>query len=137
MKFQRLSHINLLLNKVEKLEGIRLLIMIILMGLFDVLGIASIMPFMTLISDPEVVEKNNYLLSIYTYFNFSSYSEFIFFSGAIVIALIIISSLFKLVTSYLVYRFTFMREHSISVRMLKGYLNQPYEWFLNHMGQLY
>ena len=137
MKFQRLSHINLLLNKVEKLEGIRLLIMIILMGLFDVLGIASIMPFMTLISDPEVVEKNNYLLSIYTYFNFSSYSEFIFFSGAIVIALIIISSLFKLVTSYLLYRFTFMREHSISVRMLKGYLNQPYEWFLNqHSSEL-
>lgn len=137
MKFQRLSHINLLLNKVEKLEGIRLLIMIILMGLFDVLGIASIMPFMTLISDPEVIEKNNYLLSIYTYFNFNNYSEFIFFSGAIVIALIIISSLFKLVTSYLVYRFTFMREHSISVRMLKGYLNQPYEWFLNqHSSEL-
>ncbi len=137
MKFQRLSHINLLLDKVEKLEGIRLLIMIILMGLFDVLGIASIMPFMTLISDPEVIEKNNYLLSIYTYFNFSNYSEFIFFSGAIVIALIIVSSLFKLVTSYLVYRFTFMREHSISVRMLKGYLNQPYEWFLNqHSSEL-
>ena len=24
-----------------------------------------------------------------------------------------------------------MREHSIGVRLFKGYLNQPYSWFLN------
>ena len=47
------------------------------------------------------------------------------------IILIVLSTLIKLFTIYATYRFTFSREHSISLRLFRGYLNQPYSWFLN------
>ena len=49
MKFKRLNQINLLLSKEEKKDGAKLFILIMAMGVFDVLGIASIMPFMAVL----------------------------------------------------------------------------------------
>lgn len=137
MIFNRLKKINSLLTQKEKTKGIILLLMIMIMGFFDVLGIASIMPFMSLASDPNFIESNQYAQEIYNFFEFKNKKRFIFFSGLSVIALIVISSLIKLMTIYAMYNFTFKREYSISLRLLKGYLNQPYDWFLNqHSAEL-
>lgn len=131
MRFKRLQQISSLLTKDEKLDGLRLLLLIIIMGIFDVIGVASILPFMTLASDPDFLESNQLMVNVYDYLNFDSYKSFVMFAGLCVIMLIIISTVVKLFTLYSSYRFTFRREHSVSLRFLKGYLNQPYEWFLN------
>ena len=131
MIFNRFKKINSLLTQKEKRQGILLLLMIMIMGFFDVLGIASIMPFMSLVSDPSFIDTNQYAQQIYSFFEFENHRSFIFFSGLCVIALIVISSFIKLMTIYAIYNFTFKREYSISLRLLKGYLNQPYSWFLN------
>ena len=127
----RLNQISSLLIKEEKIAGFKLLLCIILMGVFDLLGVASILPFMSLASDPDFLESNEYLYNIYTYLEFDSYKNFVMFSGLCVIFLIILSTGVKLFTIYSTNRFTFSREHSISLRLLRGYLNQPYSWFLN------
>ena len=131
MIFNRFKKINSLLTQKEKRQGILLLLMIMIMGFFDVLGIASIMPFMSLVSDPSFIDSNQYAQNIYSFFEFKNHRSFIFFSGLCVIALIVISSFIKLMTIYAIYNFTFKREYSISLRLLKGYLHQPYSWFLN------
>ncbi len=127
----RLNQISRLLTKEEKISGFKLLLCIILMGVLDVLGVASIFPFMSLASDPNFLESNELLLDVYNYFEFSSYTSFVMFAGLCVIILIVLSTLIKLFTIYSTYRFTFSREHSISLRLFRGYLNQPYSWFLN------
>ena len=38
---------------------------------------------------------------------------------------------FKALTAYAQVRFVKMREYSIGKRLVKGYLSQPYSWFLN------
>ena len=131
MKFKRLKQINRILSKEEKIDVAKLALMLMLMGVFDVLGIASIMPFMSVVSDPSLVESNLIIKKIYNYLEFQNHKSFVMLFGLGVIALIIISNSFKLVTIYTMYRFTFMREHSISLRLLTGYLNQPFSWFLN------
>ena len=131
MNFNRLNKVNLLLSREEKFDGAKVLVMIMVMGIFDVVGIASIMPFISMASDTSYIESNQYISALFHYLGFEEYKSFILFFGLGVILLVIISTIIRLTTIYNMYRFTFRREHSISLRLLTGYLNQPYSWFLN------
>lgn len=108
-----------------------LLGMILVMALLDVMGIASIMPFMSVLANPEVVETNRYLAAIYAYLGFESDESFLFFLGVVVFAFLVTSIVFKAFTTYVLLRFTHMRNYSLGKRLVAGYLSQPYDWFLN------
>ena len=128
MKYKKLWS---LLSKSERKETLVLLVMILVMSLLDVAGIASILPFITILGSPELVETNPVLSWTYNYFGFTANSEFFFFLGGLVFITLITSLAWKTATQYKLLSFVFMREHSIGVRMFEGYLNQPYSWFLD------
>ncbi|MEL0237958.1 MAG: ABC transporter transmembrane domain-containing protein, partial [Gammaproteobacteria bacterium] len=134
---KRLHQVNHLLTKKEKISGFKLLLGMMLMGVIDVVGVASILPFMSIATDPDYVQSNEILLKIYQFLEFDDYKRFVMFIGLCVIGIIVISTFVKLITTYALYNFIFNREHSISLRLLTGYLNQPYSWFLNqHSSEL-
>ena len=120
-----------MLSKTERRETLVLLAMILVMSLLDVAGVASILPFITILGSPELVDTNPVLSWAYNYFGFTARSEFFFFLGGLVFITLITSLAWKTATQYKLLSFVFMREHSIGVRMFEGYLNQPYSWFLN------
>ena len=128
MKYKKLWS---LLSKPERKETLVLLAMILVMSLLDVAGVASILPFITILGSPELVETNPVLSWTYNYFGFTGRSDFFFFLGGLVFITLIISLAWKTATQYKLLSFVFMREHSIGVRMFEGYLNQPYSWFLD------
>ncbi len=117
-----------------------LLLMIIFMALLDTIGVASIMPFMAVLSNPDVVDTNIYLNNTFNYlskFGVETKQQFLFFLGITVFFLLITSLTFKALTLYVQLRFTIMREYSIGKRLVEKYLHQPYEWFLkNHSADL-
>ena len=128
MKYKKLWA---LLSKAERKETLVLLIMILVMSLLDVAGVASILPFITILGSPELVDTNPVLSWAYNYFGFTTRSEFFFFLGGLVFITLIISLAWKTATQYKLLSFVFMREHSIGLRMFEGYLNQSYSWFLD------
>ena len=128
MKFKKLWT---LLSKKERRQSLVLLGMILIMSLLDVAGVASILPFIAVLSSPELVETNPILSWTYDYFEFTNNPDFFFFLGGLVFVTLMISLAWKTVTQYKLLSFLFMCEHSIGVRMFEGYLNQPYAWFLN------
>jgi len=123
-----------LLSSQERKQAGLLLLMILIMALFDMIGIASILPFMAVLTNPTLVETNSILN---TMFNISSVvgiensQEFLFLLGVLVLVLLVISLAFKAITSYAQARFVQMRQYSIGKRIIEGYLYQPYSWFLN------
>ena len=131
MIVNRLRKLVSFLSPEEKVSGAKCLILMFFMGVFDVIGVASVMPFMALVSDPEVIHTNEYLFWVYSALRFTDDRAFLMFSGLTVVALIITSTCFRAITLYKIYRFTFNREHSISLNLIVGMLNQPYSWFLN------
>ena len=50
--------------------------------------------------------------------------------GIVVFVFLFISIAFKALTTWALLRFTHMREYSLGMRLVSGYLRQPYEWFL-------
>jgi len=108
--------------------------MILVMALLDMLGVMSIMPFMAVLTNPELVGTNTILKTAYVAsrnFGVDTPDEFFFALGVFVFVLLIVSLSFKALTTYVQLRFSLMREYSISKRLVEGYLHQPYSWFLS------
>ena len=120
-----------LLSSQERRRAYLLLGMILVMAILDVVGIASIMPFMAVLANPDVVQTNAWLRSIFTNLGFTDPERFLFFLGTVVFIALVVSVGFKAATTWTITHFTQMRNYSIARRLMAGYLWQPYEWFLS------
>jgi ABC-type multidrug transport system fused ATPase/permease subunit len=129
--FKKISYF---LTPNERFRGLLILLMILIMAFIDMLGIASIMPFIAVLANPEIIETNNFLNSAYSFINNfteTSINRFLIYMGIIVFLILIISLTFKALTLYFQTRFIKMCEYNIASRLIKNYLFQPYSWFLN------
>ena len=64
----------------EKRRGLLVLIMVIIMGVLETAGVASIMPFLSVLGSPERVQTNPLLSWGYESFGFDSLDEYLFAS---------------------------------------------------------
>lgn len=119
-----------LLTIAEKYQAFGLFGLILLMAFLDVIGIASIMPFMTVLANPSVINDHNLLSATYEMLGYSNTNDFLFFLGCSVFVLMVSSLCFKMLTNYVLIRFSLMREHTLGVRLVRLYLYQNYSWFL-------
>ena len=105
--------------------------MILVMGLLDTAGVASIMPFIAVLANPQLVQTNAALAFLYKSVGFGDIRHFLFALGLLVFVTLVASLAFKAVTTYAQLRFVLMREYAIACRLVAGYLRQPYCWFLD------
>ena len=123
-----------LLSKREKKKAFYLLLMILVMAFLDMIGVASIVPFITILANPDFVETNPILKSIFetsSIFGVENKQQFFYFIGIFVFILLFTSLAFKALTTYATVRFVRMTDYRLSKRMVEVYLKQPYSWFLN------
>lgn len=131
---QNLKKLLYLLTPEERKGSGILLSMILIMALLDMIGVVSIMPFMAVLTNPELIQTNNFLNTLFQLlgaFGVETEQQFLFSLGIIVFMLLVLSLTFKALTLYVQIRFSTMREYSIGKRLMEGYLHQTYSWFLN------
>ena len=129
---QTFKKILFLLTSAEKKRFGLLMGMICVMAMLDMVGVASILPFIAVLTNPDLVQNNIFLNAAYTKLGFDDTQQFLFALGILLFVLLLFSLVFKALTTYAQLRFTLMREYSIDKRLVEGYLHQPYSWFLNH-----
>ena len=108
--------------------------MITFVALLDMIGVASIMPFMAVLSNPSIVETNLILNTIFQAlknFGVENIQNFIFVLGLLVLSLLFISLSCKGLATYTQIRFAQMCQYNISKRLVEEYLHKPYSWSLN------
>lgn len=117
----------------ERKKAYLLLILILFTALLDMLGVASILPFITVLSNPELIETNKFLNFFYhtsSTLGVVNTNQFLFGLGILVFLLLILSLILRGFTHYALVNFALLQEYKISGRLVEGYLRQPYEWFL-------
>lgn len=119
------------LSKREKGQLFLVFFSMVIVGLLEVIGVGSISPFMSVVSNPELIETNQYLNWVYNALKFESAWAFILFMGIFVIVFLAISNASRAVNSFIIEYYSGRRLHSISMRLMKKYLYQPYVFFLN------
>ena len=130
---QTFKKLLLILSPNELKRAGLLLIMILIMALLDMIGVASILPFITVLTNPDIIQTNSILNTIFNNtkaFGVETNEEFLFFLGILVFVVLVVSISFKALTTYAQLRFVQMRGYSIGKRLVEGYLRQPYSWFL-------
>ena len=129
----------LLTLKERKSAGL-LLLMISFMTLLDMIGVASILPFLAVLTNTDLIESNLILSKIFQFsqnFGVEDNKHFLFVLGLLMFIILVVSLIFRALTTYIQLRFVQMSEYSISKRLLEGYLYQPYSFFLsNHSTDL-
>jgi ABC-type multidrug transport system fused ATPase/permease subunit len=123
-----------LLSSNERKKFILLIFMIFIVAIFEMLGVASIMPFIAVLTNPSLVETNIILINLYSFMvnmGLKNNTDFVFFLGVFLFFFLTVSILFKALTMYAQFRFILMCEYTIGKRVLEKYLRQPYVWFLS------
>ncbi len=116
-------------TKTELRKLVYIFIGILIMGLFEVVGVSSIVPFIAVITSPEVIHENTYLNSLYVFFDFQNEVSFIVFLGICVISILLISNSYQAFMNSTITYFSSMQCHRLQVRLLENYLMQPYSFF--------
>ena len=101
----------------------------VILAFFEIVGVASIAPFMSMVMNPDIINENDYLQFLYTYFSYSSEISFIVHVGILVIALIGISNLFSTIMLYFMTYFSKFHGHRLSMRILRNYLAKTMNTF--------
>ncbi|AHE98543.1 ABC transporter ATP-binding protein [Thioalkalivibrio paradoxus ARh 1] len=120
-----------LLTPRERRRGLLVLAMVITMALLEMASLASIMPFLAVLGNPELVETNRVLASAHELLGFESVDRFLVALALVAFVVIITAGAFRSLTKFAIARFTEMRRHSLGSRLLETYLGKPYPFFLN------
>ncbi|WP_232797984.1 ABC transporter ATP-binding protein [Salinibacter altiplanensis] len=122
--------INLLTTR-ERRKLYLLFCAVVVMAGLEVVSVASIMPFLSVATDPSSVHENTYLRWVYKTVGFTDTNTFLIALGFGALMALIVSNVFIILTTWAVYRYVWTFNRNLSRRLLSSYLYQPYEFFLS------
>ena len=123
-----------LLTTREQFRAILIFFIILIMAFIEIAGLASIVPFMAILSDPNVIEDNSQLNMAYQVsrdFGIENEKQFLFLSGLVVFLLLVVSLITKALATYLQVNFSSTAKFNLEKRLVTSYLSQSYVWFLD------
>lgn len=104
---------------------------LIVIGVVDVMGIGSILPFLAVASDPALIHANKRLESVYLALGFTNERNFVLALGALSFVLVTVGNFLRAGSGWLLSRFAASKGHSISTALITHYLKRPYEQYLS------
>jgi ATP-binding cassette, subfamily B, bacterial PglK len=129
-----------LLTPREHKQGLMVLLLVMGMALLETVGVASLMPFLAVLGNPEMLTTNPVLAGLHNHLKplgVVTPDDFLIALGLGAFVLIIFSAGYRALTHYAMNRYIEMRRHTIGSRLLGTYLRRPYAFFLDrHSGDM-
>ena len=114
----------------DKKTLIVLLLLAIFIGFIELLGVASIVPFVGLLNDPGYMADNKYFLIINDYLNIQQQS-LVFISGIFMVSTFILINILNAYNLWKTSHFGASSSHKISLAVSQNYFSKPYNYFVN------
>ncbi len=106
-------------------------------GLMEVIGVGSMMPFLALLNQPELVRSQPLIHGLFLAGGFTDVHSFLLFCGVAAIFFLISANIFIFFKSAVMTRFSTDQMPKVATRVLRAYLTKDYPFFLeHHSGQL-
>jgi|CXWL01.1.fsa_nt_gi ABC-type multidrug transport system fused ATPase/permease subunit len=125
-----LARILVLLSPREKYFLLIQFSLLVVSALLDAVGIASILPFMAVVSNPSIIHTNKWLHEAYQALEFTSPRTFLMFLGLLVLSLLIVGNGLKAFHTWISLTYDNRLYYNLSCRLLASYMARPYEFFL-------
>ncbi|MBZ0115116.1 MAG: ABC transporter ATP-binding protein/permease [Thermoanaerobaculia bacterium] len=119
-----------LLNRRQRWQAAILAVALVGRAAVQLLGVASIAPFMGIVADPSIIQRNDWLRRAYELGGFESNHAFLTAVGIASILALTLSNLLSATTSWAQLRFVWNVQYTLSCRMFAHYLHRPYAFFV-------
>jgi ABC-type multidrug transport system fused ATPase/permease subunit len=120
-----------LLTTGERRKFYLLILAMIFMGFTEIAGISTLAPFLSVVTNPSVVQDNKLLNMTYTTIGFETHRSFVITLGIVVLSFVLIRNLTAALVKFAEIRFAEMRGYRLSRRLMSKYLGHPYVFYLN------
>ena len=128
--FAVIKKFNKLLNGKQKSRLAILAIITVIGAFLEVIGVSLMLPLVTAIMQPNIIKTNKYIAYVCKILDLHSHRTFVIVCIIAVIFIFIFKDLFLMLEYYLQARFVYNNQFATQQRMLSGFLNRPYEFFL-------
>ncbi|WP_026672551.1 ABC transporter ATP-binding protein [Alkalihalobacterium bogoriense] len=125
-----------LFNKKEKKKLILIFFLMIIAAFFETVGIGLIVPFVSVVTNPEIIQEQRALSIVYEYFNFQSTASFTFFLAVLLLSIYIIKNLYLLLFYYIQNRVVLNQQVKLSRNLFQEYLSKPYLFHIQQNSAL-
>jgi hypothetical protein len=114
----------------ERRKALALLALVMLSGVLEAAGVASILPFMALLANPTALDEVAAVVMLREALDLQTRASFLLFSGLVVFGLLLLTNTVSAAANWLLVRFANRQGHLLSVALLAGYAARPYAFFL-------
>ena len=119
-----------LLDRRDRRRLVLVTLLSMVMSVFEVLGIAIILPFLAVLSRPEVINTNPVLVTFVQLLGLQGDHQVFIALAVVVLVVILVGMLVRAGVTYIQFRFCLNLAYKLAERLLRGYLAQDYVWFL-------
>ena len=130
--FKLIGNLFNLLSPYQRKRFFILQLLVILMSIVEILGVASIIPFMALVGDMSQLQQDSFFASLYKMSGITSESQFVFVLGICVLIMLFISMVISVFTVWGLSMFANKIGTEIADRLYAHYLNQ--DWLFHASG---
>ena len=120
-----------ILDQKQKKKIIVIVIMMAFGALLETLGVGLIMPLVSMVTDPDFMETNEYVRIVCKYLNIQSAKTFVLLMIGALVFIYIFKNLYLFLEYYVQWRFVCNNRFGTQQKLMQQYLYQSYEFYLN------
>ncbi|MCR4635500.1 MAG: ABC transporter ATP-binding protein/permease [Butyrivibrio sp.] len=121
-----------ILDAHQKSRMLVLLVMIIGGALFETFGVSAILPLVSAVTDPGIIEKNEKYKMAYDLLKAPSYKHFILYMALILVFIYVVKNVYLILLNIAQNHFITNNQRRIAVRLMKCYMRQNYQFHVEH-----
>lgn len=126
-----IKKLNYIFSTKDKIKIVLLTIMILIGSILELLAISLFSPFIDGIMDQNIMLESTIMSYLYRFFSFEKYEYFLALLAGGIIAIYIIKNVYIIIEKNTIYRFAYRIQRTISTKLLKSYMKEPYTFHLN------
>jgi ABC-type multidrug transport system fused ATPase/permease subunit len=130
--FKIVKHFFSILKTSQRRQFYLLQVLVIVMSLTQIVGVASIIPFMALVGDLSQLKQDTFIAEVYKLSGLSSESQFVFWLGLSVLIMLFFASIISMYTTWRITLFANKISVEIADRLYTHYLKQ--DWLFHASG---
>ena len=126
-----LRKLNVLLDKRQKRIMVYLIFIMLIGAALELLGVGMILEAVTVITDPDILEKNELLAYVYETLGMESMTEFSMVLLGSLIVVYAVKNAYLFFQNKMQFQFVYSNQFATSRRMMINFMKRPYEYYLN------
>jgi len=118
-------------SKKRKIQSLKIILAILLTTLFDILGISSILPFIAVITSPEIIINNEYYIKINKILNIRNKEDLVLYITILFSTITLSAALVRVLTFRYQSYLSFAIGSDISINIIKNKVSRNYIEIVN------